>query len=142
MTKPFTGIACVAIAVPSIDEVLPSYTEGMGLEIISPIRESKRGFGMKWIELGHNGVTFIELLEPTGTDGPVAKFLSKNPSSHLYQLRFIVEDVEESLVDLESRGVRVIRGQPVPGDPDVGWIHPAATGGALVELLADSVEDE
>lgn len=136
--KPFTGIACVSIAVPSIDEALPAYTEGLGLEITAAPRESKRGFGMRWVELGRAGVTFVELIEPTGTDGPVATFLGKDPSSHLYQLRFLVDNVEESLVAFESKGLRVIRGKRVPGEPNVGWVHPKSTGGALIELLGET----
>jgi methylmalonyl-CoA epimerase len=131
----FSGIKCVSIAVPSIDEALPGYTEGLGLSITAAKRESKRGFGMNWIELGNDGETFVELLEPTGTEGPVAAFLASPGKSKVYQIRFAVEDLDATLEGLEERGASVIRGKDVPGEVRVGWVHPKSTGGVLFELV-------
>jgi methylmalonyl-CoA/ethylmalonyl-CoA epimerase len=133
--KQFTEIACVSIAVPSIDDALPAYTAGLGLEITGERRESKRGFGMEWIELGADGKTFLELIAPTGEGGPVAKFLDQEGTSHVYQVRFAVDDLDEALEELGQRGLSVIKGQDVPGDPRVGWVHPKSTGGVLIELV-------
>lgn len=131
----FSGIKCVSIAVPSIDAVLPSYTDALGLAVTAEKRASKRGFGMNWIELGNDGETFLELLEPTGTGGPVAAFLDKPGTSRVYQIRFAVRDVDATLTGLEERGASVIRGTDVPGEVRVGWIHPKSTGGVLFELV-------
>lgn len=131
----FSGIKCVSIAVPSIDAILPSYTDGLGLSVTAEKRASKRGFGMNWIELGHNGDTFLELLEPTGTDGPVAAFLDKPGTSRVYQVRFAVGDLDATLAGLKARGTSVIQGKDVPGEVRVGWIHPKSTGGVLFELV-------
>ena len=131
----FAGIKCVSIAVPSIDETLPYYTEGLGLSVTAEKRESKRGFGMNWIELGNDGETFLELLEPAGADGPVAAFLDKPGTSKVYQVRFAVDDLDATLAGLEARGAVVIKGQDIPGEVRVGWIHPKSTGGVLFELV-------
>lgn len=131
----FGGIKCVSIAVRSIDAALPAYTEGLGLEITAAPRESKRGFGMKWIELGRDGETFMELLEPTGSGGPVAGFLDKDPTSRVYQVRFAVDDLDQTLDELAARGMKVIRGQDIPGEHRVGWVHPKSTDGVLFELV-------
>jgi predicted enzyme related to lactoylglutathione lyase len=77
----------------------------------------------------------LELLEPTGTEGPVAAFLNKPGTSSVYQVRFAVEDLDATLAGLEQRGTRVIRGQDVPGEVRVGWVHPKSTGGVLFELV-------
>lgn len=131
----FTGIKCISIAVQSIDAALPAYTEGLGLEVTSAPRESKRGFGMRWIELGRDGETFMELIEPTGTEGPVASFLEKDPTSRVYQVRFAVDDLDETLADLSARGLKTIKGQDIPGEHRVGWVHPKSTSGVLFELV-------
>jgi methylmalonyl-CoA/ethylmalonyl-CoA epimerase len=133
--KPFESIACVSIAVPSIAAALPAYTKGLGLQVVHDIQTSQRGFGMRWIELGHGGQTFLELLEPTGDDGPVASFLRKGGASKVYQIRFAVDDLDEALATLESRGMRIIRGKDLPSQPRVGWVHPSSTGGVLFELV-------
>lgn len=130
----FESIACVSIAVPSIEEALPAYTEGLGLEPTSDVVTSQRTFALRWIELGANGRTFLELLEPTDVDSPVQRFLNRRGSG-VYQVRFIVEDLERTLEELEGRGVRVIRGENVPDEPRIGFIHPASTHGVLFELL-------
>lgn len=131
----FSGIKCVSIAVESIDEALPAYTEGLGLEVTSARRSSKRGFGMDWVELGRDGETFIELLEATGEEGPVANFLRKKGASSVYQVRFKVDDLTATLAELESRGMSVLRGKEVPGELSVGWVHPKSTSGVLFELV-------
>lgn len=133
--EPFEGIMCVSIAVPKIEAVLPAYVEGLGLEITHPIQESQRGFGMNWIELGREGVTFLELIEPTGDSGPIASFLRKEGPSRVYQVRFGVQDLEITLSTLETRGLRILRGQVVESQPNIGWVHPASTGGAMFELM-------
>lgn len=135
MLQPFDGIRCVSIAVPSISSSLDAYTQGLGLEVTSPPRESKRGFGMNWIELGHNGKTFIELLEPTGTEGPVARFLANDRGSGVYQVRFAVDDLDETLRELDARGMVTLAGSDVAGEQRVGWVHPKSTSGVLFELV-------
>jgi catechol 2,3-dioxygenase-like lactoylglutathione lyase family enzyme len=131
----FNGLACVSIAVESIREALPAYTEGLGLTVGSEIRTSPRGFGLRWIELGDGQTNFLELLEPAGSESLVAKFLARPGRSSVYQVRLSVKDLDLTLSTLEARGVRVIRSPQVPGHPRLGWIHPVSTHGVLFELL-------
>lgn len=127
-------IACVSIAVPSIAEALPAYTDGLGLELIAE-RDSKR-FDLRWAELGRDGEVFVELLEPTSETSQIRRFLDRRGPG-VYQVRFRVGDLDEALAGLESRGMRVIRGADVPGEPRLGFVHPASTHGVLFELLEE-----
>jgi methylmalonyl-CoA epimerase len=129
----FDGLACVSVAVPSIADALPAYTEGLGLEVTHDVVESER-FPLRWVELGAGGRTFLELLEPTGDDGPVRRFLDRRGPG-VYQVRLFVDDLDEALRELEGRGVRVIRGDDVPGQPRIGFVHPASTHGVLFEVM-------
>lgn len=130
----FDGIACVSVAVPSIDDALPGYTDGLGLEVTAAVQESPRGFDLRWIELGRGRRTFLELLEPTSADSPIQRFLDRRGPG-VYQVRFRVDDVGAALETLDARGVRVIPGASAPGHADVGFVHPASTSGVLFEVM-------
>ena len=131
----FNELACVSIAVRSIREALPAYTEGLGLVAGSELQSSARGFGLRWVELGNGRKNFLELLEPSGDGSLVEKFLDRPGRSSVYQVRLSVKDLDLTLSTLQARGVRIIRGRDVPGQPRLGWIHPASTHGVLFELL-------
>jgi methylmalonyl-CoA epimerase len=128
----FDGIACISIAVPSIAEALPAYTDGLGLELIAE-RDSQR-FDLRWAELGHGGKVFVELLEPTSETSEIRRFLDRRGPG-VYQVRFHVEELEKTLAQLEAGGMRVIRSADVVGEPRLGFVHPASTHGVLFELL-------
>jgi methylmalonyl-CoA/ethylmalonyl-CoA epimerase len=129
---PLDGIACVSVAVPSIAEALPAYTEGLGLELIGE-HDSKR-FDLRWAELGRDGKVFIELLEPTSESSQIRRFLDRRGPG-VYQVRFHVDDLDDTLAGLEAGGMRVVRGADVPGEPRLGFVHPGSTHGVLFELL-------
>jgi methylmalonyl-CoA epimerase len=131
---PFDGLACVSIAVRSIDEALHDYTHGLGLEVTHDVQSSPRGFDLRWVELGSGGRTFLELLEPTSESSPVHRFLERHGEG-VYQVRFLVDDVGATLAELAERGVRTIEGAHADGHADVGFVHPASTHGVLFELL-------
>jgi hypothetical protein len=64
----------------------------------------------------------------------VDKFLARG-GSRVYQIRFGVDDLDHVLATLGQRGVKVIRGREIAGQPKVGWVHPASAHGVLVELV-------
>jgi methylmalonyl-CoA/ethylmalonyl-CoA epimerase len=81
----------------------------------------------------------IELVEPTGPDSPVARFLERRGGG-LHHLAWRVNDLERALSILKGRGVRLIDEQPRSGahKTRIAFLHPAATGGVLMELVEDS----
>jgi methylmalonyl-CoA/ethylmalonyl-CoA epimerase len=77
----------------------------------------------------------IELLEATDEQSPIAKFIQKRgPGIHHMCLR--VKNIEKILGELKSKGIRLINETPVKGAHNslVAFVHPASTGGILVEL--------
>lgn len=121
----------IGIAVSSIDESLAVY-EALGLAVTG--RETVAGQGVVTAFLPV-GDTRIELLEPTGPDSPVAKFLAKRgPGVH--HVCFAVEDLEDALSEFAGRGFRLIHESPVPGADGrrVAFLHPSAGHGVLIEL--------
>lgn len=78
----------------------------------------------------------IEILEPTGPDTPIGRFLdSRGPG--IQQLAFRVDDLEAMLAHLQAHGVRLIDETPRlgAGGARIAFVHPRSTGGVLVELL-------
>ena len=77
----------------------------------------------------------IELLEPTGVDTPIGKFLSKRGPG-VQQVCFRVENIEEMIGFLLENGVKMIDKSPRQGAHNslIAFVHPKSTGGVLVEL--------
>ena len=84
------------------------------------------------------GDSRIELLEPTAPDSPIAKFLEKRgPGLHHVALR--VPDLNAAVARLKASGARLLN------EPRAGagghiyvFVHPASTGGVLLELIQES----
>lgn len=80
----------------------------------------------------------IELLEPAASDSPISKFLEKRgPGLHHLALR--VPDLDAAIARLRESGARLLN------EPRAGagghryvFIHPASTGGVLLELIQES----
>ena len=77
----------------------------------------------------------IELLEPTGEDTPIGRFLAKRGPG-VQQICFSVADLKGLLKYLAENGVRLIDTEPRPGAGGhmIAFVHPSSTGGVLVEL--------
>lgn len=125
----------VAIAVASIEEALPVYELLTGAGG-SP-RERVDAQGVDVVFVG-TGVGRIELIEPTSPDSPVGRFLQKRGPG-LHHVAYRVPDLEAALARLSARGVRLIDECPRPGAHGrlVAFVHPASTGGVLVELVQE-----
>lgn len=77
----------------------------------------------------------IELLEPTGNDTPIGRFLDKRGPG-VQQICFRVEDLESMIALLIEHGVTMIDETPRKGSHGalIAFVHPKSTGGVLVEL--------
>lgn len=122
----------VAIAVESLEKGFEFYQllgfKAMHIEEVES-EKVKTGF----LRLGN--ACNIELLEPTSSESAVRKFLDKRgPGIHHICLR--VKNIDTILVDLKRMGVRLINEQAKIGAHNcrVAFIHPASTGGVLIEL--------
>ena len=77
----------------------------------------------------------IELLEPTGIDTPIGKFIEKRGIG-IQQLCLRVENIEKVISHLIDNGIRMIDAEPRLGSHGalIAFVHPKSTGGVLVEL--------
>jgi methylmalonyl-CoA epimerase len=122
----------VGIAVRELSAALAFYRDALGLEIEAPEEVPSQRVRAHFVPLGESR---LELLEATAPDSPIARSLEKRgPGLHHITLR--VEDLAAALVQLKSRGVRLIDAQPRPGAEGalVAFIHPSSAHGVLLEL--------
>ena len=84
------------------------------------------------------GDSFVQLLEGTGP-GVVGRFLERRGPG-LHHIALEVSDLDEAVADLIKRGVRMVDHTPRPGGmgTQIAFVHPAASGGLLVELVGQA----
>jgi len=77
----------------------------------------------------------IELLEPTGENTPIGKFLNKRGPG-IQQICFRVENIADMITYLLEHGIQMIDLEPKIGSHGalIAFVHPKSTGGVLVEL--------
>ncbi len=124
----------VAIAVRDIAKASAVYRDTLGAEVSDVVPQPDHGVSTVFITLPN---TKIELLEPLGTESPIAKFLDKNPDGGIHHLCYEVDDIRAARDSLQAQGARVLG----DGEPKIGahgkpvlFLHPKDFCGTLVEL--------
>jgi methylmalonyl-CoA/ethylmalonyl-CoA epimerase len=128
MSKP--TLDHIGIAVKSLDTA--KIYEALGLSIDHVEVVATQGVRTAFLSAGDSNV---ELLEPTGPDSTVAKFIDKRGEG-IHHICLRVDDIESHLVRLKAEGYRLINEHPVPGAHGcrVAFLHPSAGNGVLIEL--------
>ncbi|MGI8527551.1 MAG: methylmalonyl-CoA epimerase [Pseudolabrys sp.] len=108
--------------------------EGFCSAFSTPPPQPDHGVTTVFITLSN---TKIELLEPLGTESPIAKFLERNPEGGIHHICYEVDDIRAARDRLTAQGARVLGS----GEPKIGahgkpvlFLHPKDFNGTLVEL--------
>ena len=124
----------VAIAVPDLAAATASYRDTLGATVSAPQALPEHGVTVVFVELPN---TKVELLQPLGTDSPIAAFLDKNPSGGVHHICYEVGDILAARDQLIQAGARVLG----TGEPKIGahgkpvlFLHPKDFFGTLIEL--------
>ena len=127
-----TKIQHLGVAVSSIDEAIGFWRDALGLELTDVEVVGDQGVRVAMLPIGESR---IELLEATGDETPVGKFIAKRGPG-IHHLCVEVNDINAKLAELKACGVRLIDQQPRTGAGGalVAFIHPSSTGGVLIEL--------
>ncbi len=126
-------IAHIGIAVRTLGEVLPFYRDILGMPE-TPLDDSD-GARIAGLQAGES---LVELLEPESEESPIARFVTKRGPG-IHHVCFVVDDLEATLARCRTAGIRLIDEKPrlgAEGKP-IAFLHPASTGGVLVELTTD-----
>lgn len=119
----------VAVAVASLDEAVPLYEAVTGSRG-SPVEELPSQ-GVRVAFVGS-----LELLEPTGPDTPVGRFLARNGPG-LHHVAYRTGDIEAELARLRTAGFELVDETARSGARGhrVAFLHPRSTGKVLIELV-------
>jgi len=122
----------IGIAVNNIEESLKYYEGVLGLECYKIEEVADQKVKTAFLKIGE---TKIELLEATNQESPVAKFLEKRGEG-VHHIAFAVNGVGEALMEVESKGVKLIDTKARKGaeEMDIAFLHPKSTGGVLTEF--------
>lgn len=122
----------LGIAVRSLDQALKFYEAQLGLHVAmrEPVAQERVNVAMLPV-----GDSRIELLEPTGPDSVIAKFIEKRGEG-LHHIALKVPDLTNLVERLRSAGARIMNDpRPGAGGHLYVFVHPASTGGVLLELI-------
>lgn len=128
----FKGVDHIVIAVKDLDAAVGRYEAMYGQSVSDRGEAPAAGMAMAFFRFPDS---YVELVTATSEQGPIAKRLSEQGEGiHLIAMK--VDNLEQTLSDLRAKGVRLV-GDPGPGNPVKGqvFIHPAATGGVLTQLV-------
>ncbi len=124
----------IGIAVNSLDEAIPYYEKILGLKCYAVEEVADQKVKTAFFMVGE---TKIELLESTDPEGPIGKFLEKKGAG-VHHIAFAVDNVNQSLTELDEKGVRLIDKTSRKGAEglNIGFLHPKSTMGVLTEICA------
>ena len=124
----------LGIAVRSIDDALRFWKDQLGMAV--SMRESVPVEEVN-VAMLPSGESRLELIEPRADGSTIARFLDKHgPGLHHVALR--VPDLSAAVERMKAAGARVLN------EPRAGagghlyvFVHPASTGGVLLELIQE-----
>jgi LAO/AO transport system kinase len=128
----------LGVAVKSLAGIIPFY-ESLGLRVGHRETVTSEKVNVAMLPTGSAGnAARIELLEPAAEDSPISNFLQKRgPGLHHIALR--VPDLAAAVERLRASGARLLNEPRTgAGGHTYVFVHPASTGGVLLELIQES----
>jgi methylmalonyl-CoA epimerase len=122
----------LGIAVKSLSAAKSIY-EKLGLNISAEETVEQEKVRLVMVAVGESR---LELLEATSEDSTIAKFISKRGEG-LHHVCLKVADLPGSVARLKKDGVRLVSDEikTGAGGHQYVFVHPASTGGVLLELV-------
>lgn len=124
----------IAIAVSNLETALSTFINVLGCDRDSVVIEEvpSQKVRVAFVPIGE---TRIELLESTGDESAVAKFLAKNGEG-LHHIALSSDDLESETARVMAHGLNPL-GQPSAGagGTKVVFLHPRQTSRVLIELV-------
>ena len=129
----FGRIDHIGVAVEDLDAAIALHEGTYGMPLVHRETVGEQGVEAALLDVGDS---HVELLAPLSADTPVGRFLAKRGPG-LHHVAYRVEDVEAALRALRDQGMRLIDEQARTGirGSRVAFLHPAASGGVLTEIV-------
>jgi methylmalonyl-CoA/ethylmalonyl-CoA epimerase len=131
--SPVTGFAHVGILVEDLAPVARLFGERLGVEVTGPQPEPELGLDVLWVRVGE---TTLEFIAPVHPSSRAAQAIARGEGG-VHHVALSVDGLDELLGELEAAGVGIRDRTPRPGahGTRISFLDPAASGGALVELI-------
>ena len=129
----FRRIDHIGVAVADLDAAIALHEQTYGMQLVHRETVTEQGVEAVLLDVGEN---HVELLRPLSDETPVGRFLAKRGPG-LHHVAYQVTDIDRALARLRDAGVRLIDESPRIGirGSRVAFVHPAASGGVLTELV-------
>ncbi|MFZ5433943.1 MAG: methylmalonyl-CoA epimerase [Calditrichota bacterium] len=130
------GLHHIGIAVTDLDAAVSQWQTVTGGKMVHREIVAEQRVEVAVIEIGS---LHVELLKPTSDDSPIAKFIAARGTG-IHHMALRSDSTQQELDRLKSSDVRLIDETARIGAENtrVGFIHPKATGGVLLEIVEPS----
>jgi methylmalonyl-CoA/ethylmalonyl-CoA epimerase len=120
-------------AVEDIEAACRFYRGTFGVEPTEPEVIEEQGIIATMFRVGES---MVELVQPTGPDTPVGRFLARRGEG-FHHVAYQVDDLEATLRAFRKNGVEIIDEEPRigAGGTRMAFVHPKSTFGVLTELV-------
>jgi len=127
------GIDHIGVAVNELDEAISLYHDVLGLKLEGVHVVGEQKVRVAFFSTG--GETRIELLEPTESESPVARFIERRGEG-VHHIALKVRNIEAVLEELKDKGLKLVDEKPRigVGGAKIAFIHPKSTRNVLFEL--------
>jgi methylmalonyl-CoA/ethylmalonyl-CoA epimerase len=129
------GMDHVGIAVENIDDMVSFFKDTFGANETS--RTEYPELQQISAKVNINGATEFELMQPTGPDGAIGKFMKQSPKGGMHHISIRCDNIEKFVDELEKKGITVV-GKSFDRPVKVAFIHPKSAKGLLIELKETS----
>lgn len=130
----------IGIAVKSIEERLPFYTDVLNLQLQGVEAVESEMVKVAFLKIGQSK---IELLEPLSEASVIAKFIEKHGEG-LHHVALGVDSIQERIAEMKENGIGMIHEEAKvgAGGARVAFMHPKSTGRVLYELCEQKKRGE
>lgn len=130
----------IGIAVKSLEETLPFYTNVLKLPLLGIEEVESEKLKVAFLKIGD---AKLELLEPTSAESTIAKFLEKRGQG-IHHVALGVDSIQDRIKEIKAKGIRMIQEEPKigAGGALVAFMHPKSTESVLFELCEKKGEGE
>ena len=130
------GVMKIGIATKNLDRTVAILADAFGLVPGEAIAYQPSGMRLRILKLED---FYIEVMEPTGTDGPIAQFIEQHGEG-LQHMTLKVSDIEQVMADLKGKGAHFTASAPVKLNTAIGpmkfvFMTPRRSNGVLIQLM-------
>jgi methylmalonyl-CoA/ethylmalonyl-CoA epimerase len=130
------GLMKIGIATKDLEKTAGLLADAFGLVPGEAVAYQPYGMRYRILTLGD---FFIEVIEPVGSDGPIAKFIEEHGEG-LKHITFKVSGIEQVMADMKSKGARFTTSAPVKLNTALGpvkfaFMNPRGSNGVLMQLM-------